>query len=114
MASTWSAADKDSAITLSNANLTAAPNAITQTGVRGTFGRTTGRLYIEFKMPTLIGNDGCGIANSSWPFTGGNGLGGDTFSLAYVFTGGQIYVNNAVLSTVAIAEIGRASCRERV
>lgn len=68
---TWNPLDKDSAITLSNGDLTATCTGGSHPRVRAVDGKTSGKYYWEF-TPTdnASGNNVVGVANTSSPIVG--------------------------------------------
>lgn len=105
--STWNPNDKSTQITLSSGNTIATESVnVAQVGVRTTTAQRAGRYYAEFKtinVPT--GGFGPGFASSGFSFTDPNGIGGTATSLGVAVTGGQVFVNNAIIGTAAFSAV---------
>jgi hypothetical protein len=97
---TWNPNDKSAAVTLSNGNLTATSSS-TNTGVRATYGFSTGKIYYEILPTSLAGY--AGFARDTTVFTG-------TIAAVMIATSsGWIQVNgSSVLNIGGISSIGIA------
>jgi hypothetical protein len=101
--STWNPADKSATVTLSNGNLTAAVDGVTNTGlagVRSTTTKASGKTYIKFTVPQSNGSSTrVGLANAAYSLVGSS-LGINVNSLGYTNTG-AVTVNGATIGTAA-------------
>lgn len=97
---TWNPADKSSDIALSGGDLIATKiNSVGVEAVRATTGISSGARYFEVVVDETGGTGGgeyilIGIANSSFPITGGPGQ--DTNSYGYYQDTGEKYYNNVL------------------
>lgn len=98
---TWSPSDKGASITLSGGNLTATQTA-TNSLVRATLGKSTGKWYWEVTLNTAANE--IGIANASASLT--QYCGQNTNSWGYYSADGRIYTNNAGGAANAISTTG--------
>lgn len=110
MATTWNPADKASAITLSNGNLTATSVGTAQQLVRSTTARTTGKYYFEVTLTTVATNVAVGIATSGESTAPAAGLGGGSTGATslgfYVVSPTQAtYINGVLLNGGTTASV---------
>lgn len=96
--SAWNAADASAGVAITNGNKTATLTATSANGVRGTASKTSGKQYLEFTIGTTSADYSVGFANTTWPETNSNGLGGDNNSVA-IYASGQIFLNNSAIAT---------------
>ncbi len=92
----WNSSDKGANVILSNGNLTAAMNGVTQ-GVRATTGVSAGKYYWEIKHDSVAANIMVGIANASQSLN--TWFGSSLNSVAMQLTNGMVYKNSSVQTT---------------
>lgn len=100
----WSPTNKNSAITLSNNDLTAAGTFSTTGDTANGLGATaisTGNIYFELSADNVENNNSfsVGVGNSSVSFALGQYLGEDTNSFGFIADGRVVY-NNSVVTTL--------------
>jgi hypothetical protein len=109
MATTWSASNKSTHVTLTGSNLiatadgtTADVNGRSDTSVSG-----SQRIFWVMTFNAGGGTDnGMGIANASWTFADGSFMGLDAFlSLGY-YTTGNVFLNNGLAAAIATYTVG--------
>jgi hypothetical protein len=110
-AATWNPADKSSAMTLSNGNMTASqPASAGYQFVRSTTSKSTGKLYCEITWGASVGgggNDGIGIATSS---ATSSWVAGGTGGLVYWSSGSAFFNGGPVVSGLGSCSPGDVCC----
>lgn len=101
---TWNPADKNALVTLSGGDLTATfATGASQEIVRGTVSKSSGRWAFEVTVSNYVGGSSAGIGVAA--ATEATYIGYGTASWGYYVTG-QLFYNNAVVSTVATYTTG--------